>query len=420
MKYLGHIVNCDGLQTDPDKVKSILEIAPPSNITELRRFLCMTSWYRRFIRDYAIIAEPLNQLLRKDVKWRWTAAQTDAFEQLKAALSSAPILGCPDFGKPFIIQTDASDTGIAGILLQKDQDREIVIAYVSRALSNTERNYGVTEKECLAVYWVIHKFRQYVEGYRFTVVTDHAALKWLHNLRNISGRLARWALELQQYDFDVIHRKGAYLKVADTLSRLPHDQREINEAQYELGAVTHDAWYNRVKTGVQEHPEKYPKFQITEDGQLWHREKSLFPTGNKPQWRKCLTEEQRQSALHACHSNLHSGHLGIKKTYCRLKQDYYWPGMLNDVVKYVVNCENCQQHKVPQVPIAVTFLARYTGKPWDTVSMDIVGPLPRSKGGFRYLLVFVDKFTKWTKCVPLRAAIGTKIAENFKNLIICR
>lgn len=169
----------------------------------------MSSWYRRFIPQFASISEPLTRLLRKNQRWEWGSEQRDAFEQIRAHLVSAPTLSCPDFSVPFVLQTDASSVGIGAVLIQNISDEEHVIAFASRALSEPEKKYSVTEQECLAVVWAIQKFRPYLEGYRFTVVTDHSSLRWLHHLRNPTGRLARWALELLEYDYEVVRRKGA-------------------------------------------------------------------------------------------------------------------------------------------------------------------------------------------------------------------
>lgn len=222
LQYLGHMVTTEGIRTDPDKVNAIQEISPPTNLKGVCRFLGMASWYRRFIPNFAQPTVALTLLLKKNVKWMWGDEQEEAFTFIKQKLTESPILSCPDFDKPFKLQTDASNDGLGAVLFQVDQDGcEKVIAYASRTLNAAEKNYSVTEKECLAEIWAIQKLRQYLEGYHFTVITDHLSLKWLRKLDNPSGRLAGWSLQLQQFDFDIEYRKASLNVVPDTLSREP-------------------------------------------------------------------------------------------------------------------------------------------------------------------------------------------------------
>ena len=210
---------------DDDKVRPILEYPRPRNLRQLRRFIGATSWYRRFIKDYAKLYKPLTRLTKKDQPYHWGDEQKGVFVDLKNALISSPVLAYPNFELPFCVQTDASESGLGVVVTQSQDGQERVIAYASRVLSEAERNYSTTEKECLAVVWAIRKFRYYLEGYHFTAITEHSSLKWLHNLCNPTGRLARWALDLLKYDFDIVHRKGAMHHVPDALSRVLENER---------------------------------------------------------------------------------------------------------------------------------------------------------------------------------------------------
>jgi hypothetical protein len=158
--------------------------------------------------EFADIAKPLTDLLKKGKHWKWDIAQEEAFNELKRKLTEAPILACPNFSQPFTLQTDASNYGLGVVLTQNLDNHERVIAYASRGLNAAEKNYSPTEKECLAIIWGIRKMRPYLEGYNFHIVTDHLSLKWLNSIENPTGRIARWALELQQYSFDIQYRRG--------------------------------------------------------------------------------------------------------------------------------------------------------------------------------------------------------------------
>lgn len=220
LKYLGYIVDENGIKPDPEKVSAIEEYPVPKTVKDVRRLIGLTGWYRRFIPDFASISAPITALIQKNcAKIVWTAEAQEALIRIKVALTSAPILANPNYDLPFIIQTDASDAGMGAVLVQGEGKEERVIAYWSQKLSSAQRKYQTTERECLAVILAVEKFRPYIEGAKFTVITDHASLLWLRNLKDPTGRLGRWALRLQPYDFMLKHRKGKFMVVADALSR---------------------------------------------------------------------------------------------------------------------------------------------------------------------------------------------------------
>jgi hypothetical protein len=187
----------------------------PKTIHNLQQFACICGYYRRFIDQYALVAKPIYDVMNGKADWNDEAQK--AFELLKKKLTSYPI---PNFKLQFIVHTDASGVAIGAVLAQKDeQGREYACAYASRMLKGAEIHYGITEKECLAVWWAIMEFRVYIHGTEFIVVTDHSALQWLMKLQNPQGRLARWILFLQTFRFTVIHRSGKTHVNADALSR---------------------------------------------------------------------------------------------------------------------------------------------------------------------------------------------------------
>ena len=238
--FLGHIVGHNGISVDPAKVEKIKNFPKPADLTDLWAALGLFLYYRKFVKDFAKIAAPMTALLKKETPFQWTEKQQRAFDFLKSRLMEAPILQYPDFTKKFILYTDASGTGLGAVLSQKDDDnRERVIAYASRSLNKAERNYGITDKECLAVIWAIKHFEQYLGLLPFQVITDHSALKYLQTAKVPTGRRARWIMYLQQFDFEITHRPGKDNKNADALSRVPEIecnflgveiQREANEA----------------------------------------------------------------------------------------------------------------------------------------------------------------------------------------------
>ena len=215
---------------DADKVKMVADYPTPTNVSELRSFLGLAGYYRRFIKGFAQLAAPCNKLLQKGTPYTWGPEQTDAFSQLKARLTEAPILAFPQLDREFILQSDASNHAIGFILSQKDAEgREHPICYWGRSLSSAEKNYGITEKEVLAIIEGVRHFRMYLSHRPFTIVTDHAAALFMNNIKTSAqnGRLCRWALTLQGYSFKVVHKPGRVHNNADALSRRPYPPNDV-------------------------------------------------------------------------------------------------------------------------------------------------------------------------------------------------
>jgi ribonuclease HI len=220
---LGHRVSADGTTVQEDLVEKIRSFHEPKDTHEIRRFLGMANFYRRFVESYSQIASPLHKLTRKGKPYEWTEDCQSAFEAIKEKLVSAPVLARPNFEKQFILQTDASRIGLGAFLQQEDENgHEHIIACASRGLTAAEKNYTATELECLAVVWALKHFHVYLHGQQFDLYSDHSALKWLLRTKDVphNPRLTRWITQLQQYDFVVHYKKGKANQNADALSRL--------------------------------------------------------------------------------------------------------------------------------------------------------------------------------------------------------
>ncbi|KAG1392547.1 hypothetical protein G6F60_012004 [Rhizopus arrhizus] len=221
LKFLGYIVTKEGIQTDPSKIEKIQSYPVPKTLTQIRGFLGLASYYRRFIKNFAAIARPLHDQTKTSKKIPWTEKTTESFESLKKLLTEAPVLSRPDFNRGFILVTDASRNGLGCILTQLDDNGyEHPIIYASRSLKSSEVNYGVSKLECLAVIWAVKQFRPYLLGKKFTIITDHSALKGLLNTSNPSGIIARWITILSEYEYEIKYRPGRVNESADFLSRL--------------------------------------------------------------------------------------------------------------------------------------------------------------------------------------------------------
>ncbi|KAH8280810.1 hypothetical protein KR044_007779, partial [Drosophila immigrans] len=371
--YLGHVISEEGIHTDPGKVAAVRDLPPPTSLKELRQCIGMASWYRRFVPNFATVVQPMSQLLKKGRKWVWALEQQVAFDQLKVLLTTAPVLACPDFHAKFVLQTDASNVGIGAVLTQEIDGQERAISYVSRRLNKAEENYSATEKECLAVIWAIRKLRCYLEGYRFEVITDHLALKWLNSLESPHGRVARWALELQQYQYDVRYRPGKQNVVADALSRQPVTR--LDRLKEEPRSCP---WLSRRIQQVSDEPQRYPDYTVRE-GQLYRHIVHRADDFDDVTWKLFVPREMRLRVLQECHDQPSAGHLGVRKTILRVAQRYYWPGMHRDVKRHIRHCLSCQKYKTSQQKPAGHMHTRAAEEPFATVCADFVGPLPRSK-----------------------------------------
>lgn len=275
VKYLGHYVSSNGVYPDPEKTEVVKNYPQPKNIKQIRAFLGLVGFYRKFIPEYAHKAQPLTKLTRKNEKFVWKEDQEEAFRYFKKKLTSPPVLSFPNFKKPFVLSTDASGKAIGAVLSQLHGDNEKPIAYASRQLNKAELNYSVTEQECLAVVWAIKTFRCYLYGTKFQVITDHRALSWLLSLKDPTSRLARWAILLSEYDFEIKYRSGKKHNHADALSRIREEEVDKNQIEVSTIKCTKQQEFDKIEIIPYDSKEdpRYPhpievNVQIQEYGEL--------------------------------------------------------------------------------------------------------------------------------------------------------
>ena len=225
--YLGHVISKQGIKVNPLKTHAVDSYPQPKTAKQIKSFLGMTSYYRRSIKNYSLITGPLISLLKKNTKFKWTPECEKSFQTLKKALSSAPILAFPQFDKEFIISVDSSEYSIGFVLSQHDNEgREHPTAYGGRTLHNHELRWHITDKEGLALVEAVKQFRHYLANTKFTVYTDNISVKWLKQIKNCQGRLGRWALSLQGYNFSIVHKSGSANGNADNLFRRIYPSKE--------------------------------------------------------------------------------------------------------------------------------------------------------------------------------------------------
>lgn len=422
LKYLGFVIDSKGLRTDPDKVKAIVDFPIPTSQKSLRRFIGILSWYKRFILNFSLIAAPLHNLTKKDFagkRFVWNEKAQSAFSHLKNILVNAPVLSCPDFNKPFTISCDASNTGLGAVLSQTDDNgKEHPISFISRTLSAQEKNHSTTEKELNAMIFALEKFRGYIEGSPIPVkiITDHYSLKWLTNLKSPSGRLARWAVRLQQFNFEIIHRNGKDNIVPDALSRDPL-QVDLIEQSFS----TSDKWYINLREKILANPGKFPAWKV-ESGVIHKHIQSMDALHKSYDWKEVLPKECRMNVIRQHHVPPTCAHFGILKTVNRISLKYYWPRMAADVKYFIGKCQICLGYKSTNLlPPGLMGDPKLVQRPWQMIATDLLGPYPNSyKKGYTYLLVVSDFFSKYTRLFPLRKATGSNIALILENEIFLK
>ena len=459
VKFLGHIVSEKGVAADPEKTNKVASWPVPSSKLEVQRFLGLANYYRRFIRDFASIAKPLHRLTEKTADFRWSQECQAAFERLRRCLVSAPILAFPDFSRPFIVDTDASGDGIGAVLSQEQPDgTERVVAYASRVLTKAERRYCVTRQELLAVVVFLQHFRPYLLGRHFTLRTDHGSLVWLRNFKEPEGQLARWLEKLQEFDFSVVHRPGRKHTNADALSRRPCSQCkqvfplecEDNgaEAILSLGINFQATEHSQLREAQLNDPTAGPFLMGKEKGekpssvgsasksiehrrllQLWEqlqvREGLLYRVfesdeGSSFHLQWVVPAKMREVILRDLHDGPLGCHLGVDKTMGKLRERFYWPGYWTDVRTWCNSCGECARRKMPAPKHRAPLGTVQAGSPMQVVAMDILGPLPESDAGNRYILVVGDYFTHWMEAYPMHNQEATTVARKLVDEYFCR
>ena len=421
------------MKPDPQKISAVKEWSTPTNVSSLLSFLGLASYYRRYIRGFADIAAPLHRLTSKGVAFQWDTTCQSAFEQLKVELTKTPVLAFPDFSQTaaaFHLQTDASAVGIRAVL---EQDGH-VIAYASRVLSSSERNYSVIQRECLAVVYALKQFRHYLLGRHFIVLTDHAPLLWL-SAQKMEGMLARWALAMQEYSFAMQYRKGKDNGNADALSRRSQpdspgtvstvsatNREDIRRNQQDDPVIsvirkalhasssppTSQAWH---KPPLSRYRQLWPQLMLR-DGIVY---RNYTPGPSSVSVTVPLVPVALQPLfLTQCHDSPQAGHLGAEKTVSRLRHLGYWVGMLQDAERHCQECSTCQEVK-PPTPSRAPLTNVPIGQPWEMVAVDIL-QLPLSCQNNKYLLVIQDYFTKWAEAIPLPDQTANRITRELVHV----
>ncbi|UYV71927.1 hypothetical protein LAZ67_9001172 [Cordylochernes scorpioides] len=369
---------------------TISAIKPPTNQKTLQSFLGAVNVYNKFIPDYARLRAPLNKLLKKDVKWNWDPDCQQAFTTLKESLTSKPVLHLYQVGLPCRLYCDASTQGIAGILKQVHPDGQVhPVQYFGRALRAHERNYTVSELECLAIVESVDKFRIYLTGIKFTIYTDHQALQWLKTIKNPSGRLFRWSLRLSTYNYEIHYLKGSQQYEADLLSRNPF-----------VGFVSADI--------IKQHQPTASPFNIDTNG--------LHTITRKGVIKIIIPETLQHTLMNKVHQEYN--HPGISQMTRIITAQYYWKGISKSIEKFVKSCHTCQIIKRPKgKPYGALGQIPPPQQPFDLISIDTIAGFSKYGHSKTYLHVIGDHLTRYAWTSPSKSTSTLTYIQTLKTVL---
>ena len=426
VQYLGYTIDSSGLKPTKEKLDAIFNAPEPKDITQLRSYLGMLNFYRKFLVHAAVVLEPLNRLLRKDVNWEWNSQHSQAFQESKSLLIDACLVHF-DPTLPIVVSADSSKYGLGAVLCQKKEGEELPVVFASRTLNKAERNYSQTEKEALALVFALKKFHHYLWGHTFSLITDHKPLLGLFNPNKpipemASGRIQRWSLMLQAYSFELYHRSGKSLGTADALSRLP-----LTAAPESVPVCAE--WVQLVNAldttpvtakEISKWSSKDPVIakvllfldcgwpETVEDAlkPFFHRKNELSVQQGCLLWgaRVIIPSQGREQMLR----ELHQEHLGSTKMKQLARSYFWWPGLDRDIEELSASCGICLSNralpkKAPLHPWD------WPDKPWVRVHADYAGPVLGT-----YFLVLTDAHSKWMEVLP------TKDTSSFATINLIR
>lgn len=433
-EFLGHVLSADGLKPQPDKIQIIKDYRRPKNVKQLRGFLGFINFYAKFAKNYAEETAPLLKLVKKGVKYEWTNDHQEAFERIKALFMETMILAHPDPRKPYVLTTDASDVAVGAVLSQRnDAGEEEVVTFISRTLKGAEVGYFTTEKELLAIVWALEKLSTYLRGAKILIRTDHQALTFIKTSRFTNARLRRWMLAIQDYDIEIEYITGKKNVVADVLSRCYHHGIDGDAGKDEEIQIATILMQKPSKELIQD--VKNIKQLQSNDPEMQKIISELTRKTHKATNHRYILREgilcKRNSAgndrimlpkscLVKLATEVHEtyGHVGAKKVYRMIMEDFAAKKLRHNVEKLIAVCDTCQRQKHSTQACQAKMQNIVPEGPGDLLSIDFYGPLPTSRAGAKHILVTLDAFSKLVVLYAIkRANTETTIRKIFNDYI---
>lgn len=436
--YLGHIVSEQGVRVNPGKIKAITCFPEPKSKKNIKQFLGLAGFFRKFVKGFSQKAAPLTEILKGEVPFKFGEKEREAFITLKEALMKPPVLRFPDFDLPFVIVTDASGLGMGGCLMQKHGRNLHPIAFFSRkwkTRSPDETKLSTIDKEAYAVVSSLLHFRYLILGFKVVVYTDHKPLVDLFNKPSLSPKRARWSVIINDFDPEIKYIEGKSNLVADALSRnLPNDSLEVCQVgegrvdwneQVLIKEQDSDVICSKAKSflrgELQDRKYKLPTWGLELSGNLLVRRVTSRTRGSDEQdvLQVVVPEKLVPVALRVIHELMGGDHMGVDRTYNQAKSKYFWKGMYRDIENYVKNCRVCNQYKSSSLQ---TKIATYPlpSRPFERVHMDLITNFAVSDRGNKHLLVIVDELTRYVEMCPIKNKTAEEVGVAFFNKFVCR
>jgi len=436
MTFIGHVVGTAGLDVMADKIEKVMNFEPLRSKEDIRAFLGLTGYYRRFVWNYAKVAEPLTRILRKTIAFVWEKEQEESMLELQKRLTEAPVLKPPDWLKDWLLCVDACIYAMGSALEQEDEEGRIrPVYYYSKTFQGAERNYSTFEQECLAIVFSVKKFRPYILGRHVNIFSDHAPLAWLFSKTDLTGRPARWQMILAEYDFTIKTRPGAKNGNADGMSRvrvregLDSDDidDELPEPICRLVRLVEEKWmtsswyrdiYTYLTSGSLQLEDKVRarrvkrqayRYRIDETGGLLFRDADNIE-------KKCAMEDTIEGILSRAHNI--GGHYGAEATLAHIRKEVWWPTMRRDVFDWARSCEWCQRYgSRPRNNELHPTLVEF---PFEVIFIDLIEDLPTTDRGMKAVVVVVDAFTKWVEAWAVPDKTAASVTRVLYQQILCR
>ena len=453
LEFLGYVISGNGIEMDPRKTQSIQEWPTPSKTHDIQVFLGFTNFYRRFITNYAKVTQPLTGLLKKDTPFNWSAEAQESFSTLKSAFKAGVVLAHPNESKEFLVEVDASDYALGGVLSQySDQNELVPVAFFSRQMVPAERNYEIYDKELLAITVALKEWRHFLQGsiHPFTILTDHKNLEYFMTSKQLTRRQARWSLFLSEFNFNLSYRPGSHNGKADHLSRRPDykvDEERSNFIQLlkpsmivapvsvKTGTFSHalkrhiffekdwpllvchflltDEWLTDI-------PEKLLKTVKEEAGQFTASDLGKFcrviENGKRkvpycPSW-------ERVDVYRRFHQGL--GHLKFDSVFDLVARRFWWPSMKQDLKEAIRSCPECQLDQSSggthcQTPIRPV---PSVAIPFERWGVDFIQDLPVTKAGNRHIITAIDYASRWVVAKAVKNRDSTTVAQFYYELMM--
>ena len=477
IKYLGFLLSKEGIRIDDSNIRPLLDCPAPKNVEQLKSFLGMASYFRKFVEFFAHKAHHLTTLTRHDKPWKWGSDEENAFQEIKINLTSPPLLHYPSFELPFYIDCDASSWAVGSCLGQikmiNGVETEVPIAYDSKHLSDSQRKWSVIERETYAVIVALQKYYHFIFGRRIIIRSDHKPILAMLNAKDPTGRRGRWAMYLQQFNCDLIYRPGKKNRNADFLSRIsPPEEKDEKVATDNTSISSVAAAVNLVPAEIKEEQEKDPlcikilekyiqKNQKTDSGYISTSEQNthqdISPSSenheeqneqnddaisyyddnsesessdkeeDEPESPKftilsngllataderiVIPDTLKEQVLYRFHNHKLAGHLGIKKTLMKMKKKFFWPKMTKSIKNHIRSCLTCAKMKAHGGNRAPLQPIKPPKRVWSRLTVDVIGPLPRSRHGMVYILNMKDVTTRYEIAEALPDQTAATIAR---------